>query len=136
MLQYPFVRDRRRQEGVIADVQDASIVKDLMRPGIVPTTCCTHAQHGWSANLYSSKHSMWPVYLSICNLPPQIRMDEKFQILAGIWYGPKKPSDMALILKPVIVRLNNLLQHGIEAATAVGKKRIKAILLTGIFASS
>lgn len=50
-----------------------------------------------------------------------MRMDEKFQILAGIWYGPKKPADMSLILKPIIIRLNNLLQCGIEATTPAGK---------------
>ena len=81
----------------------------------------------------SSKHSMWPIYLMICNLPPEIRMDEKFQILAGIWYGPKKPVDMSLILKPIVIKLNELLECGIEAITPAGEKVIKVVLLTGIF---
>ena len=81
----------------------------------------------------SSKHSIWPVYLCICNLPLHLRMNEKFQIFAGAWYGPKKPSDMATILLPTLNKVSQILQHGIEAHTPAGVKQIKAVLLTGIF---
>ena len=133
-LQYPFLRDVK--ENVIGDVYDGSIVKDLMKPGgflSVPEHAALMLNTDGVQTFDSSRHSMWPVFLMLCNLPPEMRMDERFQILAGIWYGPKKPADMALVLNPVIIKLQGLLQHGIEATTPAGRKVVKAILLTGIF---
>ena len=39
----------------------------------------------------SSASSLWPVYLTIANLPPNIRTNNENTLLCGIWFGPKKP---------------------------------------------
>ena len=77
----------------------------------------------------SSNHSIWPVYLMISNLPPELRMNENFLILASIWFGPKKPADITPILKPVIATINKLLETGIEVLTPVGTKKSEQFFL-------
>ena len=69
----------------------------------------------------------------ILNLPPEIRMKEKFIHLAAVWFGPKKPSDMSLIIKPVIKKMKQLAVTGIHAQTPSGVKHVKAVLLAGVF---
>ena len=49
----------------------------------------------------SSTVSMWPVYLSILNLPAKVRMNSDNIILAGLWVGAIKPL-MKSLLDPVI----------------------------------
>lgn len=132
-LQYPFIRETK--EKVLRDVHDGSVVKHLMKPGnflSFPEHAALMMNTDGVQTFKSAKHSMWPVYFSLCNLPPEIRFNEKFQIVAGAWFGPKKP-DMFLFLKPSIEKLNHIMQNGIEARTPVGKKQIKAVVLAGIF---
>ena len=81
----------------------------------------------------SSKHSMWPIFLMISNFPPEVRMLERFLIFAGIWFGPSKPSDMSLILEPIITKIKELTTTGVTVSTPSGNKQIKAILLAGVF---
>ena len=132
-LQYPFVRETK--ENVLSDVHDGSIVKELMKPGnflAVPEHAALMMNTDGVQPFKSSKHSMWPVYFSVRNLPPEIRFNEKFQIIAGVWFGPKKP-DMSLFLKPTIKKLNHIMYNGIEVDTPIGIKQVKAIVLLGIF---
>ena len=75
----------------MCDVQDGTIVRELMRSGkflSVPEHAALMMNTDGVQTFNSSKHSIWPVYLCI---PPHLRMNEKFQLLAGAWYGPKKP---------------------------------------------
>lgn len=51
-----------------------------------------------------SGNGLWPVELSIVNLPPHLRFNRRFIILASIWYGPNKP-DMNTLLQPVLTKL-------------------------------
>ncbi|KAK3908358.1 Titin [Frankliniella fusca] len=53
----------------------------------------------------SSKYSIWPFFASINELPPAMRM--KNLLLAGLWFGNKKPP-MDLYLEPVVDHLIKL----------------------------
>ncbi len=112
------------------------MVKYLMRPGMflsVPEHLGLVINTDGVQTFNSTKHSMWPVFLMIINLPPDVRFLEKFLILAGVWFGPKKPSDMSLILKPVIEKIEKLKSVGISVMTPAGEKIVKTILLSGVF---
>ena len=80
----------------------------------------------------SSSGSLWPIYLSIANLPPAIRYNSANTLICGLWFGPKKPPINALI-KPVIKMLRSLYVVGTTMLTPAGIKTIRAKLLTGIF---
>ena len=77
-------------------------------------------------------NGFWPVQLAIVNLPPNIRFNRKFIILASVWYGPNKP-DMNILLKPILSKLNELLQRGKLINTSDGRKTMKCKLLLCVF---
>lgn len=80
---------------------------------------------------HSSSMSMWPVYLAILNLPPNIRMNAENMLLAGLWVGPKKPA-MKQLLDPVVLKLQDLHTKGLAFSLPSGCVTIKAKLLFGI----
>ena len=80
----------------------------------------------------SSKTSLWPVYLLIQNLPPQVRFKGENIILCGIWQGSRKP-DMNVLLKPVVKSIQQLKEHGVIIQTPIGPKLYHAKLVLGIF---
>ncbi|KAL5497109.1 hypothetical protein EMCRGX_G013517 [Ephydatia muelleri] len=80
----------------------------------------------------SSKTFLWPVYLLIQNLPPQVRFKGENIILCGIWQGSRKP-DMNVLLKPVVKSIQQLKEHGVIIQTPIGPKLYHAKLVLGIF---
>lgn len=80
-----------------------------------------------------SKTSIWPVYLAITSLPPHVRMNCDYLLLAGIWSGPVKP-DMTTLLSPVIQSCRQLQSKGISIQTADGtRKQVRGKVLLGSF---
>lgn len=57
-------------------------------------------------------NSVWPIWLSIVDLPPILRFSFKNMILAGLWFGRGKP-DWDFILPLLAGDLSNLKTHGI-----------------------
>lgn len=80
----------------------------------------------------SSGATLWPVYLTIENLPPRIRFKNENTITCGLWFGPKKPA-MNLLLLPVVKMLRSLYTIGISMTVPSGIKTIWAKLLNGVF---
>ena len=80
----------------------------------------------------SSSVSLWPVYLAILNLPPEVRMNSKNIILGGLWIGTTKPP-MKLLLDPVLDNLKKLSTEGIVMNTPAGVKTVKGKLVLGLF---
>lgn len=80
----------------------------------------------------SSSLSMWPVYISVLNLHPSIRMKADNIILAGVWVGPHKPS-MKLLLQPVMDDLNSLCRDGLTVMLPNGSEDFKAKLVFAVF---
>lgn len=60
----------------------------------------------------SSKGSMWPVYLMVTNIPPNLRTKVDNLIVAALWYGPVKPL-MDTILQPILERISKYTSEGI-----------------------
>ncbi len=133
-LQYPFTRT---SSGFIEDIQDGSVIQNLMKPGeflSVPEHLGLILNTDGVQTFNASKHSIWPVYFMISNLPPKVRILEKHLVLAGAWFGPKKPSSMSIILKPIFDKVTKLLSGpGLEANTPAGLKQMKCVLLAGVF---
>ena len=80
----------------------------------------------------SSKSTRWPIYLAITNLPPTIRMNLDYLLLAGVYCGPNKPS-MEIILPPVLAAIRRIESDGITVDTTEGRKVVRAKLLMGVF---
>ena len=80
----------------------------------------------------SSSTSLWPVYLIVNNLPPDIRMKSENVITASLWYGSCKPP-MQCLLSPVVKTLRKLSTVGITLSTPIGPKTFRGKLQLGVF---
>ena len=80
----------------------------------------------------SSKVSIWPMFLSINELPYSERIKPENMLFAGMWYGKSKPT-MSLFLKPFYESLNELRNVGVEVDCEHCTKSftVKGILLCG-----
>ena len=122
-------------DNYLYDIQDGCAYSHLMKPD----NFLSYPEHmGLMLNtdgvavFNSSRYSLWPIYLSVTNLPPHLRMHKDYILLAGLWYGPVKPN-MEIILKPVLDEIDRLNYLGIEVPTSDGTKRIRAMLLLSVF---
>ncbi|VDI70412.1 Hypothetical predicted protein [Mytilus galloprovincialis] len=76
----------------------------------------------------SSKVAIWPLYLAINELPFKERMKTENMLLAGLWFGPSKPS-MSTFLKPLNESLNIFSEGVICKSPERGSFMCKAYLL-------
>ena len=83
--------------------------------------------------LLSAGQSIWPFHLCITSLPPEIRMNVDYLLLAGVWLGPGKPSNISIFLHPVLDKVHHLYQEGLAISTPSGPRVLKARLLCAIF---
>lgn len=79
----------------------------------------------------SSKFTLWPVLLSISSLPPHIRTNKDYILLAGVWFGPKKPPP-TIILPSTLEELHCLHTLGIAITTPEGRKQVRVKLLLAV----
>ena len=80
--------------GVMKDVWDGTILQRLSAPGhffSLKTNLALSLNTAGVPLYKSSTWSLWPVFLTILNLPASIRMKAENVLLAGLWYGPCKP---------------------------------------------
>ncbi|XP_076947541.1 uncharacterized protein LOC143619517 [Bidens hawaiensis] len=83
-------------------------------------------------NTNSSPYSLWPVFLTIYNLPPCMCLKDSFVKLCLVIPGRKSPSqNLDVFLRPLIDELKELYEEGIEVYDAYHKENftMKAILL-------
>ena len=83
--------------------------------------------------LPSAGQSIWPFHVFITSLPPEIRMNVDYLLLAGVWLGPGKPNNIFVFLQPVLDKVHRLHQEGLAISTQSGPRVLKARLLCAIF---
>ena len=80
----------------------------------------------------SSKHSTWPVLLTIYNLPPWLCMKRKYLMLALLISGPTQPgNDIDVYLAPLVDDLRKLWDEGVSVFDAHANETftLRAMLL-------
>ena len=82
--------------------------------------------------LWKSSSRLWPIYLAVANLSPNMRMRKDNLLLSAVWVGEGKPN-MEQFLRPTVPTLNELEQDGVVVKTASGVKIIRASLLCAVF---
>ena len=75
---------------------------------------------------------MWPVYVSVLNLPIKVRMNSSNIILAGRWVGQKKPP-MKSLLEPVLLDLEKLKNDGFTIRLSGREVRCTGQLVMALF---
>ena len=76
----------------------------------------------------SNRYDIWPLYLSLLELPESIRLLSQNMILASTWHGPKKPN-LLNFFKPFFEEMTQLGREGIMIETPGGAKLLKAYVL-------
>jgi len=92
------------QDGNIHDIWNGDAAKPLIQKGCFldyPEHLALSLSTDGVPVFKSSGATLWPVYLTIENLPPRIRFKNENTITCGLWFGPKKPA-MNLLLLPVV----------------------------------
>ncbi|KAM6567351.1 hypothetical protein CsatA_026479 [Cannabis sativa] len=80
----------------------------------------------------SSRHSSWPVFLVMYNLPPWLVMKRKFNMLSLMISGPQQPGhNIDVYLEPLIDDLIELYENGVQVYDGFKKEffNLKAVLL-------
>ncbi|XP_062507169.1 uncharacterized protein LOC134183600 [Corticium candelabrum] len=72
--------------------------------------------------------SLWPVYLTINELPPECRFSLKYAIVCALWLHPSKPPRQAF-LQLLMSQLKELSTNGETFKTAEGLQHCKVILI-------
>ncbi|CAL1407367.1 unnamed protein product [Linum trigynum] len=74
----------------------------------------------------NSSYSMWPVVVSIYNLPPWLCMKEPFLILTILIPGPTAPGkDIDVFLQPLVKELMLLWEKGVQTYDASSKENFQ-----------
>ena len=91
-LQWRFERPRQVLNS-ISDIYDGHLYQEWLRNGFLADT--RNISFSWFTDgvpvFKSSKISMWPVYLTVNELPFEIRKKRENTLLLGYWFDNKKP---------------------------------------------
>ncbi len=124
-----------KHANTICDVYDGSVYKNLekndgilSKPGNISLLWNTDGIPVFK----SSNNAIWPLYFIINELPYRLRMKWQNVILAGLWFGSKKPN-MKLFLRPFYTCLSKLETEGllVKAWGASESFVVKCVLLAG-----
>ena len=103
LLDYQFQRNSR--PGIIEDIYDGELYREHFEHenSLLRDKCILSFTYNTdSVPLFkSSKFSLWPLYFAVNELPCPQRFQRENMILAGLWYGEKKPL-MLNFLKPFL----------------------------------
>lgn len=81
----------------------------------------------------SSKYSLWPLFLTINELPYSHRFHRDNMLLAGVRFGPEKPF-MLILLKPFNSIFHQLETKGVNIVISNGEEiTVRAILRCGTY---
>lgn len=100
-------RYEMKETDFVEDITDGRCYKQL-RYDRYDLTCSVNTDGVSIFN--SSKCSIWPILISINELEYKLR--RKHTMLAGLWFGPKKPS-FDTFLRPFVAHCNELSNDGI-----------------------
>ncbi|KAK3911696.1 tRNA pseudouridine(38/39) synthase, partial [Frankliniella fusca] len=130
-LSYPRTRTKMNNNSY-EDVYDGEIYKAAVRDHMSDNyTWLTFMWNSDGFSLFkSSTFQVWPIYLTVNELPPYLRFRRENMLLAGLWFGLEKP-DINLFLKPIheeFLLLRNGIQYYVHSH---GLKDFKGAILCG-----
>lgn len=111
-LNYPQTRVKK-QDTAYEDLYDGAVYTEAKR---VLFSVGNWISLMWNTDGFAvfrnSLYSVWPFFLSVNELPPNMRHKKEFMLLGGLWFGTGK-FDPNLFLKPIYEELSKL-KNGFE----------------------
>lgn len=124
-------RGRQDSNGELRDLKDGALYKLHEELGLLDESSLTFNWYTDGAALFkSSKMSVWPLYLTINELPFSERFCKENIIVPVLWCGPVKPHGNMLLhcLEPGL----NELRKGVSMEVdSIGTKVVKGVLIGG-----
>nr|XP_012234439.1 PREDICTED: uncharacterized protein LOC105679152 [Linepithema humile] len=120
---------------VITDVYDGSLYRKWVDNGFLRNP--DNISFSWYTDgvpvFKSSKISMWPLYLTINELPFNERKKRKNTLLLGLWYGDKKPNANSFIYKfrEALEEISKGIEIEVKRYNNIELKTIRGVLLMG-----
>eukprot|EP00105_Crassostrea_gigas_P038741 XP_019922889.1 PREDICTED: uncharacterized protein LOC105328585 [Crassostrea gigas] len=116
-LKHRFTRKKKKSVG-IEDIYDGNLYRNLSKTGgPLSEENPYNLSFTWNTDgipiFKSSKVSIWPLYLTVNELPVKQRMQTENMILYGLWFGESKPF-MGGFTKPLIHTLRDLETNGTD----------------------
>ena len=126
-------------DGLLCDIYDGVIWKSFINYKGRPFFSEPHhlglmLNCDWFQPYNQTQYSVGVLYLTILNLPRQLRFKPENVIIAGIIPGPKEPNqhEMNSYLRPLVKELNMLWTDGFEMKRKAQSFRIFAVLLATV----
>lgn len=119
------VSERLYRKGNIQDIYDGKCYRDFVKslPDNEKESYVSVLFNTDGAAIFkSSSNSVWPIYLVINELPPEVRF--KHAIICGVWFGETKPV-MNLFLDKFVDLMNGVLENGIPTIINGENRHIK-----------
>ncbi|XP_068757460.1 uncharacterized protein [Montipora capricornis] len=143
LLIITFAMRRKQKSGAIEDIFDGRLYKKHFgEDGFLRGTSAQEKQTQVHLSLQintdgvavfrSSKFSIWPVYFTVNELPPNCRQQRKYRLFAGLWFGVSKPH-FQTFMQPFATALNDLFFRGIPVKMKDEDRLLRCILLLGTF---
>ena len=122
---------KKKNDNNFEDIYDGDIYKQALKSILKSPH---DISFNWNADglalFKSSNFQVWPFFLSINELPPHLRCNKEYMILAGIAFGSEKP-DPNLFLEPLYNEMQKL-QSGLDVTLYDGSSlNIKCCVLCG-----
>ncbi|CAH1242572.1 Hypp6846 [Branchiostoma lanceolatum] len=119
-LRHPSRYEPGEQEGRICDVYQGRKYKELTEAGGFledgkNITFCFNTD-GVAIYSTSRRGELWPVFIVINELPPELRFTKKYMVLCAFWWAIEKPQ-MSNFLKPTIMALDKIYKHEVKVAS-------------------
>lgn len=107
------------KEDFLSDITKGSFIENLKKKyeNFFTISFNTDGIAAFNSNI---QKSLWPIIVTINELPPKLRYSKKNIIIAGLWLDNIQPP-MELFLKPFCDELNNLFNEGIKIKNQIFK---------------
>lgn len=96
--------------GFINDLRDGRVVQNLLQGNRISISFNTDGVAIFNSN---TKKSLWPIIITINDLPPALRFLRRNTIIAGLWLG-SGDLDLEVFMKPFLTQLQELAYKGLE----------------------
>lgn len=130
---YKFVsgrKDTENENSAVTDITDGAFYKkQRQKLGCQKHDLTMTVNADGSPVFKSSNYSIWPVHLTINELPPHVRWSNV--ICALLWYGTKHP-DMTLLLQAFMQQMKELSTEGIHWSHNGEQLHSKVYCITGV----
>ncbi|XP_039439443.1 uncharacterized protein LOC120420472 isoform X2 [Culex pipiens pallens] len=108
-------RQSSNEENDIKDIVDGKIIKNVTQQTRSNATDISLSFNTDGVAVFNSntRKSLWPIIVTINELPPDLRFSRRNTIVAGLWLSREEP-DLNVFLTPFLAQIQKLSENGVQ----------------------